>query len=99
MQNVLILGSTGSIGESTLDVIGRHPDRYRVVALRDLDMGAGDRPPREGHLGSQVLHRNILALANRTRPPAKLHRKVVSEVVSNSVLRGIPRLWFTLPRL
>jgi 1-deoxy-D-xylulose-5-phosphate reductoisomerase len=33
MQNVLILGSTGSIGESTLDVIGRHPDRYQVVAL------------------------------------------------------------------
>jgi 1-deoxy-D-xylulose-5-phosphate reductoisomerase len=33
MQNVLILGSTGSIGDSTLDVIGRHPDRYRVLAL------------------------------------------------------------------
>lgn len=33
MKGVAILGSTGSIGESTLDVIGRHPDRYRVVAL------------------------------------------------------------------
>src|SRR5690606_12277156 len=30
---VTVLGSTGSIGESTLDVLGRHPDLYRVVAL------------------------------------------------------------------
>lgn len=30
---VTILGSTGSIGGSTLDVIGRHPDRFRVMAL------------------------------------------------------------------
>jgi 1-deoxy-D-xylulose-5-phosphate reductoisomerase len=28
-----VLGATGSIGASTLDVIGRHPDRYRVHAL------------------------------------------------------------------
>src|SRR5207342_2848871 len=28
-----ILGSTGSVGEATLDVIARHPDRFRVVAL------------------------------------------------------------------
>ena len=33
MRGVAILGSTGSIGLSTLDVIARHPDRYRVVAL------------------------------------------------------------------
>lgn len=33
MQQVVILGSTGSIGVSTLDVIARHPDRYQVWAL------------------------------------------------------------------
>ena len=33
MKLVTILGSTGSIGESTLDVISRHPDVYRVFAL------------------------------------------------------------------
>ncbi|MFH1765218.1 MAG: 1-deoxy-D-xylulose-5-phosphate reductoisomerase [Gemmatimonadota bacterium] len=33
MIRVAILGSTGSIGRSTLDVIERHPDRFRVVAL------------------------------------------------------------------
>jgi len=32
-QNITILGSTGSIGTSTLDVIARHPDRYQVFAL------------------------------------------------------------------
>ncbi len=33
MQHITILGSTGSIGVSTLDVVARHPDRYRVFAL------------------------------------------------------------------
>lgn len=33
MIRVAILGSTGSIGESTLRVIERHRDRFRVVAL------------------------------------------------------------------
>ncbi len=33
MQRVVVLGSTGSIGESTLDVISRHPDRLSVHAL------------------------------------------------------------------
>lgn len=32
-QWITVLGATGSIGLSTLDVIGRHPDRYRVFAL------------------------------------------------------------------
>ncbi len=37
---ITVLGATGSIGASTLDVISRHPERYRVVALtanRDVD--------------------------------------------------------------
>lgn len=33
MQNVTVLGATGSIGLSTLDVISRHPDRFRAYAL------------------------------------------------------------------
>lgn len=31
--NVAVLGATGSIGRSTLDVIARHPDRFRAFAL------------------------------------------------------------------
>ncbi|GAA4029896.1 1-deoxy-D-xylulose-5-phosphate reductoisomerase [Actimicrobium antarcticum] len=33
MQRITILGATGSIGISTLDVVARHPDRYRIHAL------------------------------------------------------------------
>ncbi|MEW9797635.1 1-deoxy-D-xylulose-5-phosphate reductoisomerase [Alteromonas sp. CYL-A6] len=33
MQTVTVLGATGSIGCSTLDVIARHPERYRVFAI------------------------------------------------------------------
>jgi 1-deoxy-D-xylulose-5-phosphate reductoisomerase len=32
-QRVAILGATGSIGVNTLDVIGRHPDRFEVFCL------------------------------------------------------------------
>lgn len=41
MKNISILGSTGSIGRSTLDVISRNPDRFKVVALaagRNLEL-------------------------------------------------------------
>jgi len=33
MTGIAVLGSTGSIGVSTLDVVARHPDRFRVDAL------------------------------------------------------------------
>jgi 1-deoxy-D-xylulose-5-phosphate reductoisomerase len=33
LQTLTILGSTGSIGVSTLDVVGRHPEQYRIHAL------------------------------------------------------------------
>lgn len=33
MKRVVVLGSTGSIGTQTLDVISRHPDRLKVVGL------------------------------------------------------------------
>lgn len=33
MQRLTILGATGSIGASTLDVVARHPERYGVHAL------------------------------------------------------------------
>jgi 1-deoxy-D-xylulose-5-phosphate reductoisomerase len=33
IQHITILGSTGSIGTSTLDVVGRHPGKFKIVAL------------------------------------------------------------------
>jgi 1-deoxy-D-xylulose-5-phosphate reductoisomerase len=41
MQNITILGSTGSIGTNTLDVVRQNRDRYRVFALaagRNVDL-------------------------------------------------------------
>lgn len=53
MRHVAILGATGSIGASTLDVVRRHPDRFRVASLsahRDVDrlvaLAAEFRPAR-----------------------------------------------------
>jgi 1-deoxy-D-xylulose-5-phosphate reductoisomerase len=33
VQTITVLGSTGSIGSNTLDVISRHPERFKVHAL------------------------------------------------------------------
>lgn len=33
MQNLTILGSTGSVGVNTLDVVARHPEKFTIVAL------------------------------------------------------------------
>lgn len=41
MKRLAILGSTGSIGVSTLEIVAEHPDRFQVVALtagRNLDL-------------------------------------------------------------
>jgi 1-deoxy-D-xylulose-5-phosphate reductoisomerase len=43
MKAISILGSTGSVGVTTLDVVGRFPDRFRVAAMaagRNLDLFA-----------------------------------------------------------
>jgi 1-deoxy-D-xylulose-5-phosphate reductoisomerase len=40
-KNIALLGSTGSIGRSTLDVVALHPDRFRVAYLtahRNIDL-------------------------------------------------------------
>ncbi|WCT75423.1 1-deoxy-D-xylulose-5-phosphate reductoisomerase [Sphingomonas naphthae] len=54
MRSVTILGATGSIGTSTLDLIERHPDLYRVVALtaaRDAEgLAAAARRTRAAHV-------------------------------------------------
>ncbi|MFN7506581.1 MAG: 1-deoxy-D-xylulose-5-phosphate reductoisomerase, partial [Limnobacter sp.] len=41
LQNLLILGATGTIGINTLDVVARHPDRFQVhglVAGRNIEL-------------------------------------------------------------
>ena len=58
MRGIAILGSTGSIGVSTLDVVSRHPDEYRVVAL-------GAHTDVEGMLAQCREHRpSLVAMAD-----------------------------------
>lgn len=50
MKNVLILGSTGSIGVNTLKVIRQHADRFRVVGLTAYNnLDVFERQIREFH--------------------------------------------------
>ena len=41
MMRVAVLGSTGSIGVSTLDVLARHPDRFSIAVLAARSNDAG----------------------------------------------------------
>lgn len=55
LRRITILGATGSIGENTLDLIGRDPDRYSVVALT-----GGEKVDRLAELA--IRHRAELAV-------------------------------------
>ncbi|MEG6509638.1 1-deoxy-D-xylulose-5-phosphate reductoisomerase [Methyloligella sp. 2.7D] len=60
-KSVTVLGATGSIGENTLDLVGRDPEAYRVVALT-----AGSKVARLAELA--ILHKAELAvIADETR--------------------------------
>lgn len=53
-QRVAILGSTGSIGVSTLEVIAAHPERFEVFALSaatQVDKNAGAVCPVQTRFG------------------------------------------------
>jgi 1-deoxy-D-xylulose-5-phosphate reductoisomerase len=71
VKGLCILGSTGSIGVSTLDVAARHPDRYRVVAL--TANGNIDR------LFEQCRdHRPRYAVASRAEAAAELRERLAA---------------------
>jgi len=62
-RNIAILGATGSIGASTLDVIARHPDRFAVTAVAAnrqwaplLEQIARFRPPYAALLDADAAH-------------------------------------------
>jgi 1-deoxy-D-xylulose-5-phosphate reductoisomerase len=81
MKGIAVLGSTGSIGESTLDVVSRHPEAFRVVAL-------GARASVD-KLKAQVLrHRpEVVALADAARADA-LAADLAAAGVRTRVLAG-----------
>lgn len=78
-RTVTLLGSTGSIGTQAVDVVLRHPDRFRVVGL-----SAGGADPRL--LADQVLTLGVEAVA--VADPAAGYR-VLEEVTRLAAERGV----------
>lgn len=66
MRRLTILGSTGSIGTSTLDVVRRHPGKFSVYALvagRNTDLLAAqveEFRPRVAVVASEAARRNLM---------------------------------------
>ena len=80
-QVLTILGSTGSIGESTLDVVSRHPEKFRVFAL------AGHR--QVDKLATQCKQfRPEYAVVGDAGHAAELEKKLKQEGIDTQVLYG-----------
>ncbi len=85
VQHITILGATGSIGVSTLDVIARHPDRYTVFAL------TADR--RWQLLAVQCLqHQPRYAVLNDPDAAGELERELRRQGCKTEVLQGLAAL-------
>jgi 1-deoxy-D-xylulose-5-phosphate reductoisomerase len=79
--NVAVLGATGSIGRSTLDVIGRHPDRFRVFALTANTQS-------EDLFDLCVAHRPRVAVFGDVRGASALKGRLAAANVPTEVLAG-----------
>ena len=84
-QVLTILGSTGSIGESTLDVVSRHPEKFRVFAL------AGHK--QVDKLAAQCKQfRPEYAVVGNAGHAAELEKKLKQEGIDTQVLYGAQAL-------
>ncbi|MCG8314250.1 MAG: 1-deoxy-D-xylulose-5-phosphate reductoisomerase [Pseudomonadales bacterium] len=80
-KGITILGATGSIGQSTIDVVMRHPERYRVVALTANSNVAG--------LAKQIREvRPTYAVMKDETAAEKLRELLGQEDVATEVLSG-----------
>lgn len=85
MQYVTILGSTGTIGQQTLDVISQHPDRYAVFALsahQNVD----------AMLQQCARYKPQYAVMQDTDAAQRLRQRLQSENLKIEVLSGIEGL-------
>ncbi len=85
LQRLVILGSTGSIGTSTLDVVARHPGRFHVVGLSSYQ--------RMDELLAQCLRfrPQQVVVPDETRA-AMLRQRLVAEGLSTQVHSGAQAL-------
>ena len=77
VRDVVILGSTGSIGTQALDVIARNPDRFRVVGLA----AGGDRVEL---LAQQALALGVEAVTMARASATSCRHRNVSRIRPNS---------------
>ena len=80
-QSVTVLGATGSIGTSTLDVIARHPGRYRVHALTA-------HRSREALLQLCLSHRPSVAVLDDERDAIWLRERLTAAGLALEVRSG-----------
>ncbi|QWD63552.1 1-deoxy-D-xylulose-5-phosphate reductoisomerase [Polynucleobacter sp. MWH-UH2A] len=81
MRRIAILGSTGSIGVNTLDVIRAHPDRFEVVALT-----AGKQVDR---LAEQCIEfKPAIAVVSEAADAARLEGLLQQNNISTQVMYG-----------
>lgn len=80
-QKVCVLGSTGSIGTNTLDVMARHPERYEVFAL-----AGGQRV--DALLAQCLTWRPRLVVMSDAAAAGRLRDEVRSAGLSTEVLSG-----------
>ncbi|MFG6159064.1 1-deoxy-D-xylulose-5-phosphate reductoisomerase [Halomonas sp. 1390] len=84
-RRVTVLGATGSIGTSTLEVLARHPERYRVHALTA-------HRSREALLAQCRVHRPALAVLDTERDAAWLRARLGEAGLATEVRAGAEAL-------
>ncbi len=85
MTGLTVLGSTGSIGTSTLDVVARHPDRYRVIALTACRQD-------EVLFGQCVRFKPKFAVMVESDAAARLKQRIADAGLETAVLCGVAAL-------
>ncbi|QHB26531.1 1-deoxy-D-xylulose 5-phosphate reductoisomerase [Pseudomonas monteilii] len=80
-QRITVLGATGSIGLSTLDVIARHPDRYQVFALSGYSRI-------DELLALCVRHRPAFAVVPSAEAAQRLRESLAAVGCATEVLEG-----------
>jgi 1-deoxy-D-xylulose-5-phosphate reductoisomerase len=85
VKGLCILGSTGSIGTSTLDVVARHPNRFRVVALTGNSQT-------ETLFQQCLKHKPAYAVMVDAKAADELRRQLKAEGLATEVLSGADAL-------